>query len=90
MEEAHPQKRLLLELFPGTGTVGEAFRAYGWDVISLGGNPKAYDDATTIIDTLAVQEISGRRAVGDRRACAQGLEHRRGLGLSHLHGEPLV
>ena len=60
MEEAHPQKRLLLELFPGTGTVGEAFRAYGWDVISLGGNPKAYDDATTIIDALAVQEISGR------------------------------
>ena len=40
----------LLELFKGTGSVGRAFEALGWDVISLDIDPKA--NATYTCDIL--------------------------------------
>ena len=61
MEEAIPQKRVLLELFSGSGSVGKAFRAHGWDVISLDSDPKAFE-ATIAKDILEfeVSELGGR------------------------------
>jgi site-specific DNA-cytosine methylase len=38
----------LLELFSGTGSIGNSFRNKGWDVISVDMNPKS--DATIITD----------------------------------------
>ena len=40
----------LLELFSGTGSIGHAFAAHGWEVISLDKDPKT--DATIHEDIL--------------------------------------
>ena len=44
---------LLLALFSGTGSIGRAFRARGWDVFSLDNDPRA--NATLTADILQVK-----------------------------------
>ena len=57
MQEAKP---LLLELFSGTGSIGRAFRAQGYDVISVDLDPKAKADITKDILDFEVAELDGR------------------------------
>ena len=57
MQEAKP---LLLELFSGTGSIGRAFRAQGYDVISVDLDPKAEADITKDILDFEVAELDGR------------------------------
>ena len=54
------QKRLLLELFSGTGSIGTAFRARGWDVISLDLDPQANADIRKNVLEFDVSELQGR------------------------------
>ena len=49
----------LLELFSGTGSVGQAFEALGWDVISLDIDPKANATYTCDILDFDWQAIDG-------------------------------
>ena len=44
---------LLLELFSGTGSIGRAFRARGWDVFSVDIDPRA--NATLTADVLQIK-----------------------------------
>ena len=57
MSEAKP---LLLELFSGTGSIGRAFRAQGFDVISVDSDPKAQSTICRDILEFSVEELDGR------------------------------
>ena len=51
---------VLLELFSGTGSVGRAFDALGWDVISVDIDPKANATYTCDIADFDYRCIDGR------------------------------
>jgi len=61
MEEDPPKKRVLLELFSGTGSVGRAFRSRGWDVISVDNDPKAHADIRKDILEFETKELLDRK-----------------------------
>ena len=57
MEEAKPR---LLELFSGTGSIGKAFRAQGYEVVSVDIDPEAQADITVDILDFDVSQLDGR------------------------------
>ena len=59
----------LLELFSGTGSVGRAFRARGWEVVSLDSDPKA--SPTICADILAWQPEGSFDMVWASPVCAE-------------------
>ena len=61
MEEKAEERPVLLELFSGTGSVGKAFRARGYDIISVDSDPKARASITRDILDFDVAELGGRR-----------------------------
>jgi len=60
-----PGALLLLELFSGTGSVGSAFMAKGWDVVSLDLDPKAHSPTIlkNILDFDVATDLQGYRRV---------------------------
>ena len=61
MEEEAEERPVLLELFSGTGCAGRAFRARGYDIISVDADPKARASITRDILDFDVAELGGRR-----------------------------
>ena len=61
MEEDAEERPVLPELFSGTGSVGRAFRARGYDIISVDADPKARASITRDILDFDVAELGGRR-----------------------------
>jgi len=60
-ETAAKNKPLLLELFSGTGSIGRAFRAQGWDVISVDIDPKTDADIKTDILQFEASKFLDRK-----------------------------
>ena len=51
---------VLLELFSGTGSIGQAFRDVGFDVVSLDSDPKAQADLCRDVLEFQVSELGDR------------------------------
>ena len=88
MEEAPAEKRLLLELFSGTGSIGKAFRAQGWDVVSLDNDPKAHADIRQDVLDFQVSQLGGQTVdlVWASPPCTDYSNARRKKGLAELGG----
>ena len=88
MEEAPEKKRLLLELFSGTGSIGRAFRDRGWDVLSVDNDPKAHASIRKDVLELDAADLEGKHValVWASPPCTNYSNARRKKGTAELAG----